>query len=1453
MKSTILNLLLVLFAANAFAQTTWHGGADANWGNPANWSAGVPDADDDVRIPLVATPPVIGAGTVGMARSVLVQVDALLTINAGGKLTIASFASYTTPSAFTSALANLGTVSNMGELVIGSTGSSGDHGIYNPGTFNNMVGAKLEINNSIEAGIFNSGGRLENRGEISIGGLTSSGNHGLWNDGQTYLHSTGKVVIDRTSIRAIMNNANAVAGIRGAMQNDGEIIIGATAGVGISGFENLGGFVNAGTLKIDRATTNGFRLEWTGSFRNDGSMTIGADVPGTYSISNAAVLDNNDCAEIRLFAPVNMASDIGNRGFFEVTTSGTHTYLAPAQFMNYAVLVFPQGNAFQGIYNHEIVNTPRSVSSCGTLNQPFGAGPIDFTIAGVFTDQAGTTSAGVYDSATNTFTPDASLSEQTYNLFVKIADGADCSWTVPWQLTLTECCVPPMLTAPDVTQTSCSQATGAITMHATGKGVLEYSVDNGQSWSEDSVFSALPGGSYILKARLKASPECEGAYRANPVVINPQYPATVLDTWTGCVSTNWNDGANWMDGTAPVGGDNVVIPNAANAPVITSNAIMWSLHIQQDASLTINSGVIVGVQGKAAYTFPFNFEAAINNEGKIDNSGFLSTGSINEGGDFGIINQKTLNNNTNARLGISKADDTAFYNASGTFTNAGLLMIGERDPIGLHGIWNDAVINNNGDGQIVISNSTLRALVNNADESKSIHATFNNAADLYIGVSADVGTVGIRNMASFNNNVGGYITIDRATDIGLYNSAGTFTNAASIVIGWRGGTGTHGLVNEGVFEHGGTAGLWIGRATGSSLYHAAGIFNNTSSIVIGEGVSGGTTGIESRAEFNNKTIGNIRINNTSEVGLYHIAGTFTNDGAVIIGNSDAVGQYGLRNTGEFRNNAGIWIDRSTVTGLWQTNAEAPAPVATFTNAGNLTIGGYAAIGADGLENQATFTNTGTGHIRIDRSTGIALKTPYGTFTNEAQITIGGTESAGTYGIVNRSTFNNTGAGQIRIDRSTDTGLYHSNGTFTNDAKLTIGANQSPGGNGIFNEAVFNNNANGDIRIDRSAGSGLRNFQRTFTNGGSITIGAVSAVGDYGIRNQAAFANNAGGQINLEGSHDGIYSQDGTFANAGTVKVAAPPKVTVMLTRDGSGTFSNNESGVLKGTGNINAQALTSAGGTLSPGYSPGILTFNDSQDFTNSILDMELNGIGTAGTDYDQIVVTGQATLGGTLAVRVNYTPTIGDQFTILSATSVSGTFSSVTGLAIGWKVLYEDNAVKLRYDDPMPVTLVSFNARAEDSFVKLEWRTTSETNNAGFYIERSADAFNWNDIGFVDGNATTSVVKNYTFRDEKPLAGLSYYRLRQTDFDGTTERSRVAAVRFADPEHSVTVWADALRQLHIRSSEAVERVTVFDLSGRMLIISKESTLDLSRAAAGIVLVRVTTAGGTVARKVFLY
>ncbi|SDD44375.1 Por secretion system C-terminal sorting domain-containing protein [Dyadobacter soli] len=1444
--------MILLVVASASAQTTWNGSADTNWNNPANWSNGVPDSDDVVTITPSVRSAMIYSGTNALARAVLVQLEATLTIMPGGKLTTSGSHEYVGQSAFTSAFMNVGIVDNEGEISIGSAGSAGTYGVYNIGNFNNNAGGKLLIDNTTEVGFYNVRGGLFNEGEVLVGTVGSVGTNGIWNDAQIIVYSGARITVDRSLVRGIRNNFDQSLGIFGWIKNDGEITIGAAADVGTRAFENFGAFQNNGTVKVDRATAVGFYNEYTASFVNYGVTTAGANVPATNSLFNGAYVDNKACGEIHLYGAVNNASNISNAGFFEVTASAAH--VQNYDFENNGILSFPLGNPLENVENNQVIITPDTVSECESLSPAFEISGSDSGISGVFTDLAGTLSAGVYDAANNTFTPAEELTAGEHTFYVSIAQGTSCTRIVPWKLTLTPCCVVPVLTAPTIVQATCVTPSGTITINATGPGELEYSVDNGESWSDNAVFASLPAGEYNLKARVKGSLEtCEAVYPGNPVVLNPSFTATTIDTWTGCASTDWNVAANWQDGTVPTADDAVTIPSVAKAPVIPNGATaaVKSLHIQSDAWLVIGTEATLTVNANAAYTAPFAFTAGIHNEGKVDNGGTIVVG-VTSAGDFGIMNQGTFNH-TGTDIRIDNSTNTAIFNAGGTFTNAAQLSLGSNAPIGLHGIWNDATFNNNTGGVIVLSNSSLRALVNNADEFKSIHATFNNAATIAIGVAASAGTVGIRNLGSFNNNAGGNIIIDQTTDIGLYNAAGTFTNTAYITIGANSGTGTHGLVNEGIFGHEGSASLWIGRATGSSLYHAAGTFNNGAEIIIGAGFSGGTTGIESRAAFNNLAGGDIKINRTSEVGLYHIAGTFTNDGDITVGNTEAVGLYGMRNTGEFKNNAGaeIRIDRSTTAGLLQANADAPAPNAIFTNAGNLTIGANAAVGADGLENQAGFTNTGTGHIRIDRATNIALKTPFGTFINEAEITIGGVASVGTYGLVNRSAFGNLGNGHIRIDRSTDTGLYHSGGTFTNDAKITLGANQSPGVNGIFNEAAFNNEDDGDIRIDGSTSSALRNFQNTFTNAGKITTGSVSYTGDFGIRNEATFLNNADGNISLEWSHDGVRSK-GVFENAGTVQIGPPGKVTIMLTRDG-GSFNNNSGGIFKGTGNINPLSLTSNGGTLSPGYSPGKLTFSTSHNFTSSTLDMELNGVGTAGTDFDQIAVNGTATLGGTLAVKVNYTPAIGDQFTILTATSISGMFSSLTGLALGWKIIYEPNEVKLRYEDPMPVTLVSFTARAENAIVRLTWRTTAEADNAGFYIERSTDAFNWHDIGFVDGNATTSVVKDYKFRDEKPVPGLSYYRLRQTDFDGTTEHSRVVPVRFADPEHSVTIWADAVRQVHIKSSEPIEKATVYDLSGKIVIISKASTLNLSRQPAGIVLVHVTTAGGTVVRKVLLY
>ena len=96
-----------------------------------------------------------------------------------------------------------------------------------------------------------------------------------------------------------------------------------------------------------------------------------------------------------------------------------------------------------------------------------------------------------------------------------------------------------------------------------------------------------------------------------------------------------------------------------------------------------------------------------------------------------------------------------------------------------------------------------------------------------------------------------------------------------------------------------------------------------------------------------------------------------------------------------------------------------------------------------------------------------------------------------------------------------------------------------------------------------------------------------------------------------------------------------------------------------------------------------------------------------------------------------------------------------------------------------LPIELLSFNAKPNDSKVETTWITASEINNDFFTVERSADATLFNSIATVQGAGSSHHMRSYEFTDERPLPGISYYRLRQTDFDGSSTYSDVKAVFF--------------------------------------------------------------------------
>ena len=97
----------------------------------------------------------------------------------------------------------------------------------------------------------------------------------------------------------------------------------------------------------------------------------------------------------------------------------------------------------------------------------------------------------------------------------------------------------------------------------------------------------------------------------------------------------------------------------------------------------------------------------------------------------------------------------------------------------------------------------------------------------------------------------------------------------------------------------------------------------------------------------------------------------------------------------------------------------------------------------------------------------------------------------------------------------------------------------------------------------------------------------------------------------------------------------------------------------------------------------------------------------------------------------------------------------------------------------PLPVELVSFKGKLVDETVLLEWETASEINNDFFTLERSTDGLHFVPLAQIPGAGNSITAIRYDYLDKQPEIGINYYRLLQTDFDGTSEYSEIIAIEF--------------------------------------------------------------------------
>jgi hypothetical protein len=146
-----------------------------------------------------------------------------------------------------------------------------------------------------------------------------------------------------------------------------------------------------------------------------------------------------------------------------------------------------------------------------------------------------------------------------------------------------------------------------------------------------------------------------------------------------------------------------------------------------------------------------------------------------------------------------------------------------------------------------------------------------------------------------------------------------------------------------------------------------------------------------------------------------------------------------------------------------------------------------------------------------------------------------------------------------------------------------------------------------------------------------------------------------------------------------------------------------------------------------------------------------------------------------------------------------------------------------------LPIELLHFTAEADGDRVDLNWTTSTEINNDYFTIEKSKDNSEFVQVAIVDGAGNSSRSLNYSTIDESPFPGLSYYRLKQTDYDGRSTYSQSISVDFKKQKEAFMIYPnptteDAVLVYYCRQNTE-STIRVIDMKGTIIYSSKTESL----------------------------
>jgi len=1167
----------------------------------------------------------VGKDSSGNASTVVLQNSVTIT---GGTLTTSGAGVIEVASGNTANLANLtnngilnvqnnaqidstGTITNNGTITLEGSGNSTYFYAPNTTTLKGTGTLVLSSTNGQYSGViqgvggmtFTNDETITGAGTIQQGTFVNNGTIDANVSGQSLTLTNFSATATNTKTMEATNGGTLV--FNGSTWNNAGATISAQAGSAVDLTSNVtitGGTLNGvGTGQIYVANGNTANL-------------TGLTIDGTMNVQNNSQIDSS--------------GTITNNGTITLQASGNATYFyAPS-----ATVLTGTGTLVLGSTNGQYSGV---VQAASTLTN-------DETITGAGTIQEGT--------FTNNGTINASVSGQNLVL-------TDFSTT----------------------------ATNTKTMEATNGGTLVF---DGSTWNNaGGTISAQTGSS----VELTASTSITGGTLTTSgtgqfFVASGAYAYLTGLTNSGTINAQNNTQLNLTGAIANTGTINLL--GTGNATyLIINGAVTLSGSGTIDLGGSSYSDQIYG-GGSAPILISYNTiegggnigsgNMAFTNDGTLDANVSGQTLAINVGG-IGFTNWNGTTNTLTGGSYIANGGDITF--ASGGTTGITTLA---------------AHVTEENGGQILdTSNSSANALANLTSITSTGALTIGGVAFTDAGAFSNAGSLTILSGESFKVGslsqisagaltAGTYVldanlSLTGATQNITTNEA-TLTLAGGTIKNANGTSALAGLASN-------TGKLTIAGAS-NNLSTTAASFSNTGTLTINSGDSYSAAALtQVTGTGSTKTLSG---------GTYVLGGNLdlTTGTANITTNSATLTLEGgtIENTSNSSN--ALLNLASNTKGLTLADGANFTTTGNFSNTGTLTVNSgstFTVLSGKSLSNYHSLTNTLSGGTFVVGGT-LALNagTTGGIETDSANLTLQGSGNienttagaASTNALANLSTISSTGTFTLADDAN-----FTAGGNFTNDNKLTVNSGSTFA---LTGTNVLTNLASGTLTGGIYTVGGT--LQLTSANGGittnaaTLTLTGTSAEILDGTTNALASFNNNTGSFTLSGDAK-LTVASSSFTNTGTVDVAKGSTFTV----PGTGNAYNQSAGTttidgtlagISGGANITGGTILGAGtvkGNLTVGTaSSTAATINVGDNGKAGLLSITgkyaqlatgtMTGLvdgTTAGTSYSQLKVTGTAALAGTInftvATAFQASLTVGEKFTVLTASSVTGTFSNST------------------------------------------------------------------------------------------------------------------------------------------------------------------------------------------------